>query len=127
MTSTGSTSGSSFSLPSSSLLLGGAATATLASLALYMGKQYFNGARFTNPHNTDLSDQVAIVTGANAGIGKETALALAKMGAQVILACRDTQKASDAKKYIIQHIGEDAAHRVYIYEVNAFILASTLF
>jgi len=39
-----------------------------------------------------LDDQVAIITGANSGIGKETAREFIKRGAKVILACRDEQK-----------------------------------
>ena len=46
--------------------------------------------------NLDLSDKVAIVTGANCGIGFETTKALAQHGAHVILACRDYEKANDA-------------------------------
>ena len=38
----------------------------------------------------------AIVTGANTGIGYETALALARKGAHVILACRNPTKGEDA-------------------------------
>jgi NAD(P)-dependent dehydrogenase (short-subunit alcohol dehydrogenase family) len=41
---------------------------------------------------TDLRNKVAIITGANTGIGKETAKALAKMGAELVLACRDRGK-----------------------------------
>jgi NAD(P)-dependent dehydrogenase (short-subunit alcohol dehydrogenase family) len=37
-----------------------------------------------------------IITGANTGIGYETALDLAKQGARVILACRDAKKANEA-------------------------------
>lgn len=44
----------------------------------------------------DQSGRVAIVTGANTGIGYETALALARKGARVILACRDQTKARAA-------------------------------
>lgn len=44
----------------------------------------------------DLSGRRMIVTGANTGIGFETARALAAAGAKVILACRDGAKASDA-------------------------------
>ncbi len=46
--------------------------------------------------------KLAIVTGANSGIGFDTALELAKAGAEVVLACRDATK------------GEAAAQRVNI-------------
>jgi len=39
-----------------------------------------------------LDGQVCIITGANTGIGKETARVMAKMGAHVIIGCRDTKK-----------------------------------
>src|SRR6202042_2640178 len=45
------------------------------------------------PH---LSGQTALVTGANSGLGFETALALAIAGADVVLACRDETRGSDA-------------------------------
>ena len=51
----------------------------------------------------DIPDQhgrTAIVTGANAGIGYETALALAKKGAHVVLACRSEQRGAEALQNI---------------------------
>jgi NAD(P)-dependent dehydrogenase (short-subunit alcohol dehydrogenase family) len=44
----------------------------------------------------DQTGQVTIVTGANSGIGWETARALAQRGATVIMACRNLQKANPA-------------------------------
>lgn len=48
----------------------------------------------------DQTGRVAIVTGANTGLGYETALALASKGATVILACRNEQKAGAARDAI---------------------------
>src|SRR5699024_7093303 len=44
----------------------------------------------------DLTGRTAIVTGANSGIGRITAGALAEHGARVILAVRDVRKGGDA-------------------------------
>ncbi|HAI76315.1 MAG TPA: retinol dehydrogenase, partial [Microscillaceae bacterium] len=46
--------------------------------------------------------KIALVTGANAGIGKETALALAKQGFQVWMLCRDASKGEEARADIQQ-------------------------
>lgn len=46
----------------------------------------------------------AIVTGANTGLGYETALGLAKVGATVILACRNLKKAEIAKRKILAEV-----------------------
>jgi NAD(P)-dependent dehydrogenase (short-subunit alcohol dehydrogenase family) len=44
--------------------------------------------------------KVAVITGANNGIGYETALALAKKGAEIVLACRNLEKAAAAESNI---------------------------
>jgi NAD(P)-dependent dehydrogenase (short-subunit alcohol dehydrogenase family) len=48
----------------------------------------------------DQSGKVAFVTGANSGIGFEAARELARAGAHVVLACRDSDKASSAEARI---------------------------
>ena len=53
-------------------------------------------AAWTDRDLPDLSGRVALVTGANSGIGFRTALALAGHGARVLLGCRDTARGSAA-------------------------------
>ena len=48
----------------------------------------------------DQGGRVAIVTGANTGLGYETALALAGKGARVVLACRHRERAEEARDRI---------------------------
>jgi NAD(P)-dependent dehydrogenase (short-subunit alcohol dehydrogenase family) len=44
--------------------------------------------------------KVVIITGSNTGIGKETALELAKRGAHVVMACRDARKCEVVREVI---------------------------
>ena len=52
----------------------------------------------------DQRDRIAIVTGANSGLGYETALALAKKKMKVIMACRNEARAEQSKEKIIAEV-----------------------
>ncbi len=54
-----------------------------------------------------MKDKIILVTGANAGIGKETALKLAEMGTQVILVCRNEKKGISALEEIREKTSND--------------------
>lgn len=55
-----------------------------------------------------LTDKVALVTGANSGLGKATALGLAKLGATVVMVCRSRERGAAAKAAIIAASGNSS-------------------
>ncbi|XP_023666523.1 WW domain-containing oxidoreductase [Paramormyrops kingsleyae] len=66
----------------------------------------------------DLSDKVVVITGANSGIGFETAKSFALHGARVILACRNKTRAGEAVRLI-----QEEWHKAQV-EAMALDLAS---
>jgi len=54
---------------------------------------------------TDLAGKVVVITGGNSGIGKETAVELARMGARVVIAARNPTRAAAAVKEIRERAG----------------------
>lgn len=54
-----------------------------------------------------IKDKIVIVTGSNSGIGKKTARELNRMGAKVVMMCRNEQRAKEARDEIIEDTGND--------------------
>ncbi|XP_067631481.1 retinol dehydrogenase 13-like isoform X2 [Eurosta solidaginis] len=73
-------------------------TGTTVGVAFFI-KDLMQGERFKSPIKAE--NKVVIVTGANTGIGKETARELAKRGATVYMACRDMKKCEEAREEIV--------------------------
>jgi len=61
---------------------------------------------WTAEHIPNQSGRTALVTGANSGLGYETALALARKGAHVVMTSRSMKKGSDARDEILQLVPE---------------------
>lgn len=61
-----------------------------------------------------LLGKIAIVTGANSGIGFETAKDLAARGAKVVLACRDLDSARNAASSIEKNLSNVDVVMLYI-------------
>lgn len=58
--------------------------------------------------HTTMQGKVCLITGANSGIGKATALGLAQMGAMVVMVCRDRARGEEAQREIKTKSGNDA-------------------
>lgn len=61
-------------------------------------------SKWTIEDMPDLTGKVAIVTGANSGLGLESTKALAAKGATVVMACRNLSKAEKAKAEVLQTV-----------------------
>src|SRR2546429_8743999 len=64
----------------------------------------------------NMEDRVFLVTGANSGIGKATALGLARLGGIVVMACRSATRGEAARQDIVRDSGNS---RVYLEIVDS--------
>ncbi|XP_055603257.1 retinol dehydrogenase 11-like isoform X2 [Uranotaenia lowii] len=71
---------------------------------IYFLRKYFQGGQFKNK-DIRLEPKVVIITGANSGIGKETAIECAKRGAWVYMGCRDVNRMEKARQEILDASG----------------------
>ncbi|KAF9219365.1 NAD(P)-binding protein [Gyrodon lividus] len=76
--------------------------------SLFRESLYPPTPHFSQDSVPDLSGKVALITGANAGIGKETARVLLAKNAKVWIACRNVSKGEAALKELKECTGRDA-------------------
>src|SRR5256886_5444950 len=58
----------------------------------------------------NMEDRVLLVTGANSGIGKATALGLARLGGTVVMACRSATRGEAARQDIVRDSGNSKVY-----------------
>ena len=73
---------------------------------------------------SSLKGKTVLITGANSGIGKECAKTCARLGAKVVMACRDIPKARQAVDNILAEIGADKAVNLMLVELDLASLDS---
>ena len=66
----------------------------------------------------DMRGKVCMVTGANAGIGRATALGLARMGATVVMVCRNTDRGQEALAWVQQESGNSSV-RLFLADLSS--------
>jgi NAD(P)-dependent dehydrogenase (short-subunit alcohol dehydrogenase family) len=78
------------------------------------GSEVTGGDTWSTADIGDQTGRIALVTGANSGIGYETARALADHGAHVILACRDPEKARQARDKMESELERSSLELVHL-------------
>jgi len=58
----------------------------------------------------DMTGKVCLITGASAGIGKATAMGLAKLGATVFMVSRDPERGARAHAQVVEGSGSSSVH-----------------
>lgn len=76
----------------------------------YFFREYICGGLYRR--DIEAENKVVIVTGANTGIGKETAWELARRGAKVYMACRDLKRCEKVCKINLTEINLMGSYHV---------------
>lgn len=90
------------------------AAALLAALggALWLATRRFSGARGQRMQGGGdrslMHGKTVLITGANSGLGRATASELLRLGARVIMGCRDRARAEEAAGQLRQELGRAA-------------------
>ena len=81
-------------------------------LALVLLKITMDEWQLWNPtrHQVNLTGKVAVVTGANRGLGLATASHLAKLGAHVVMTCRSLEKCTPAVQQVNAQVQQQPSH-----------------
>lgn len=74
--------------------------------------------------NADMQGKIVVITGANAGIGRATARALAARGAHVVMACRSRERGEETRVAIAAEVG--AAARLEVAQLDVADLRSVV-
>ncbi|KAK3774917.1 hypothetical protein RRG08_007274 [Elysia crispata] len=82
-------------------------------VGLVLLREWSNGGFYRGKER--ITGKTVIITGANTGIGKETAEDLARRGGRLILACRDVTKGNNAVQEIIRETGNN---NVFCWELD---------
>ncbi|KAJ0047407.1 hypothetical protein NL108_000386, partial [Boleophthalmus pectinirostris] len=85
----------------------------------YTRLAYEAASRHFDPHDMDVAvvGRSFMITGANSGIGRVTAMAIAKKGGTVHMVCRNPDKAEEARADIIRESGNSEVH-VHIVDLS---------
>lgn len=71
-----------------------------------------------------LEGKTVMITGANAGIGKECTRTCLRLGAKVVIACRDQKKAKAAVEEILNDVGRNKKDQCILVELDLSSLDS---
>ncbi|KAH7707229.1 oxidoreductase [Aphelenchoides avenae] len=86
-------------------LLTWVSTSVVVFIGLYVVRQWLKGPQFTE--KVKAKGKIAVVTGANAGIGKQLVRELNLRGVKVYMLCRDVEKGRQAVKDLFSRYGCD--------------------